>query len=151
MSKKSLEEQAGMHDVYGTCRFCSQMRAVWVKKPEEYSQDDIDRIATSECECPGALKEGKKQQLMNSGAEAIRMTLTDKHRKGAAAVMMAGLADLCAQRLRKVSVQIDRETTASMYLAKVEVEGGGKDIRVIVECKTTTVEFSDGEQGPDDE
>ena len=137
----TFEEQAKLIDVTGTCRYCGQMRAVWVKNPDEYSQEDIDKIASSECSCPGAEREEKKRQLMNSGMDAIRMTLEEKHRKNAEKVMMAGLEFLCSGRLKKITVKIDEDTTATMYLAKIE-----KDTRVIVECRTTVLEWSDGEQ-----
>ena len=79
------------------------------------------------------------------------MALTNQHQKNAAKVMTAGLEDICTGRIKKVSVQIDKEKTASMFLAKVEVDGGGKDIRVIVDLKETVYSWSDGEQGPDNE
>lgn len=137
----SLEEQAGMNGVTGTCKYCSQMRTVWVKDPAEYSQDDIDKIASSECSCPGAEKESKKNQLMSSGKDAIRMTLEERHRKNAAKIMEAGLESVCSGRIKKITVQIDSETTATMLLAKAK-----NDTRVIVECRTTVTEWSDGEQ-----
>ena len=72
------------------------------------------------------------------------MTLADRHRRHAAEVMTAGLKALCSGRLKKITAQIDSKTTATMYLAKAE-----KDTRVIVECKTTVTEWSDGEQDED--
>ena len=113
----TFEEQAKLIDVTGTCHYCGQMRAVWVKNPDEYSQEDIDKIASSECSCPGAEREEKKRQLMNSGMDAIRLTLEEKHRKNAAKVMMAGLEFLCSGRLKKITIKIDEDTTATMYLA----------------------------------
>ena len=52
-----------------------------------------------------------------------------------------GLEFLCSGRLKKITIKIDEDTTATMYLAKIE-----KDTRVIVECRTTVLEWSDGEQ-----
>ena len=143
MDKKMAEEMRdrGMQECTGTCRFCGQMRVVWAKDPGEYSQEDLDRIASFECNCPGAEREAKRDALIQDGKEAIRLTLEDKHRGHAAAVMLAGLEALTSGRLKKISVQIDSETTASMYIAKVE-----KDTRVKVECRTTILEWSDGNQ-----
>ena len=139
ISEEMMER--GFKECTGTCRFCGQMRVVWANDPDEYSQDDLDRIASFECNCPGAEREAKRDALIQDGKEAIRLTLEDKHRGHAATVMLAGLEALTSGRLKKISVQIDSETTASMYIAKVE-----KDTRVKVECRTTILEWSDGNQ-----
>lgn len=143
MDKKMAEEMRdrGMQECTGTCRFCGQMRVVWAKDPGEYSQEDLDRIASSECDCPGAEREAKRDALISDGKEAIRLTLLDRHRGHAGEVMLAGLKALASGRLKKISVQIDSETTATMFLAKVD-----KDVRVFVECSTTVREWSDGNQ-----
>ncbi len=139
ISEEMIER--GMHDMTGECQFCHQLRTVWVSDPAEYSEEDLNKIATSECDCPGAEKAGKRDALVSSGQEAVRLTLTNRHRGHAAEIMNAGLKALCSGRIKKISVQIDKETTATMYLAKVE-----KDTRVMVECRTTVLEWSDGEQ-----
>ena len=139
ISEEMMER--GLKECTGTCRFCGQMRVVWTNDPDEYSQDDLDRIASFECNCPGAEREAKRDALIQDGKEAIRLTLEDRHRGHAAAVMLAGLEALTSGRLKKISVQIAPGTTASMYIAKVE-----KDTRVKVECRTTVLEWSDGNQ-----
>ena len=35
----------------GTCKYCGQMRTVQVSEDKEYSQEEIDNIAQSECDC----------------------------------------------------------------------------------------------------
>lgn len=142
--ERELQEEMkarGMKGCMGTCAYCFQMRTVWADNPDEYSQEDIDRIATMECNCPGAEREAKRDALIASGKDAIWMTLENRHRGHAAGVMLAGLEALTSGRLKKITVQIDKETTATMFIAKVE-----KDTRVIVECRTTVMEWSDGTQ-----
>ena len=35
----------------GVCKYCGQMRIVQVSEDKEYTQEDLDRIAESECDC----------------------------------------------------------------------------------------------------
>ncbi len=39
----------------GTCKYCGQVRMV--RYAEGKTQEDLDRIATSECDCDGAQRE----------------------------------------------------------------------------------------------
>ena len=40
-----------MRTTNGVCKYCGQMRIVQVSENKEYTQEDIDRIAESECDC----------------------------------------------------------------------------------------------------
>lgn len=40
-----------MRTTNGVCKYCGQMRIVQVSEDKEYTQEDLDRIAESECDC----------------------------------------------------------------------------------------------------
>ena len=44
-----------MITVNGTCQYCGQMRILQVSEDKNYSQEDLDRIAASECDCDVAI------------------------------------------------------------------------------------------------
>lgn len=64
------------------------------------------------------------------------MILAKKNEKTVAQVMLAAVDGMARDRIKKVSINIDGETTCSMY------QKGGK---IIVESRRTEVEYSDGE------
>ena len=40
-----------MRTTNGTCKYCGQIRIVQVSEDKNYTQDEIDKIAESECDC----------------------------------------------------------------------------------------------------
>lgn len=120
----------------GVCKYCGQVMIVSVPEGRHYSQEEIDRMATMDCTCPGGEAEAVIQKRVNDAAEAIDRVLAKKNKKTVAQIMLGAVDALARDRVKKISVNIDGGTTCSMYL---------KNKKIIVEARTTEVECSDGE------
>lgn len=59
--------------VQGICRFCGQSRMVQVGKDREYSQKQIDAIASRECDCDAAARARARED----SAQTIRDHIED--------------------------------------------------------------------------
>lgn len=118
------------------CMYCGQQAVVMVAEGKEYTEAELNKIATMDCTCAGAEDEKKIQSKKTDAQDAIEMILAKKNKKTVAQVMMAAVDGMARDRIKKVSINIDGETTCSMY------QKGGK---IIVESRRTEVEYSDGE------
>lgn len=118
------------------CMYCGQQAVVMVAEGKEYTEAELNKIATMDCTCVGAEAEKKIESKKTDAQDAIEMILAKKNKKTVAQVMLAAVDGMARDRIKKVSINIDGETTCSMY------QKGGK---IIVESRRTEVEYSDGE------
>lgn len=125
-----------MMPVNAICQYCGQSCVVMVKPGKEYTDEELNRIATSECTCAGAEDENKVRSRINDANDAIDMVLAKKNKKTVAKIMLAAVDAMARDRIKKVSINIDGETNCSMYM---------KGKKIIVESRRTEVEYSDGE------
>lgn len=106
-----------MKNQKGTCKFCKQMRIVQVPDKGEFSQEELDGIATDECECKQASHSRERKQKMER-AELIIDNMPPEHEKQVATTMKAALPDLIDQKLRKLSISVDSEVSYTMSRGK---------------------------------
>ena len=102
----------------GTCRFCGQLRIVQIGDDKEYSQPDLDTIASSECNCSRAAAERKINFAETKAKEAIETVLRDDATKSASEILKRSIDDVARGFVKKISVNIDGCVTASMWLTK---------------------------------
>ncbi len=121
-------------DGYGTCKWCGQTRTV-MRVPVETTQEEMDKIASSECNCEGAEKEREVEYLISTAGASIRK-IVQKRSPDAARILQAGAEAVARKYVKKITVNVDGMLTASMYLSS------GK---IIVESRKTEVYQSDGE------
>ena len=126
---------ASMRSMTGTCKYCKQYKVVQVPKGKEYTQEEVNNIATAECDCEGAEEEAKIQSRIKGAMESIDRILIKKDKKIIAPVMQSAVELMARERIKKLSINIDGESTCSMYI---------KGSKIVVESRRTEVECSDG-------
>lgn len=127
---------AEMVPVNGVCKYCGQNRVVMAPEGKEYTPEELDRIASAECDCSGAEEEAVVRKKKTDAADAIESILMKKNRKTVGNIMLAAVDAIARDRIKKVSINVDGESVCSMYI---------KGKKIIVESRQTKVEYSDGE------
>lgn len=61
----------------GTCRFCGQRRTV--RYAGGYAQEELDKIATDECNCDGAIKERSIRYEASKARTAVEKVITPRY------------------------------------------------------------------------
>lgn len=56
----------------GTCKFCGQVRETFVPEEIEETQENLDRLATEQCDCEKAEKEREKRQAAEKGKSTLK-------------------------------------------------------------------------------
>lgn len=120
----------------GICRFCGQLRTVMVPDGKEFSEEELNAIAGTECNCSTAEEEREIGNIKDAAAESIEKILVKKERSTAAGILSAAIDPIARKKVKKVSVNMDGELVCSMYM---------KGKKIIVEARQTMVEYSDGE------
>lgn len=60
----------------GTCRYCGQIRIVKVPGEIDFTQEELDKIASQECTCAGAVDVRNREYAIRRGCEVIDMMET---------------------------------------------------------------------------
>lgn len=119
----------------GYCKFCGNSRMVM--ESESMTEEDLNNQASLECDCEGAIAEREVQYLISTGKASLNLIIAKKSKKTAEALIP--FVELIARgRIKKISINFDGITTASMYTAS-----SGK--KIAVETRETVVEYADGE------
>lgn len=119
----------------GYCKFCGNSRMVM--ESESMTEEDLNNQASLECDCEGAKAEREVQYLVSTGKASLNLIIAKKSKKTAEALIP--FVELIARgRIKKISINFDGITTASMYTAS-----SGK--KIAVETRETVVEYADGE------
>ena len=75
------EEEGGSEMVYGTCRYCKQMKIAYPYGT--FSQEDADEQATEGCDCRGARNARELQRRYNEALEHIQNMIGGMQSNGA--------------------------------------------------------------------
>lgn len=124
-----------MNKIIGYCKFCGNSRIVM--ESEGMTEEDLNNQATLECDCEGARAERNIQYLIKTGEHSLKMIIAKKSQKTADA-LLPFVEFIARGKIKKISINFDGITTASMYTAS-----SGK--KIAVETRETVVEYSDGE------
>lgn len=115
----------------GTCKYCGQMRQVPFS--ENLTDEDMNRIATEECDCDKAMYERNVRHEVAKAQNAIEKIILPRYQKTAEVLMF--MADSLA-RGNANAIQITQGDGA-----KVTARATSKGIAIkIVDTITTTVE-----------
>lgn len=124
-----------MNKIIGYCRFCGNPMMVMAN--DEMTDEDLNNQASLECDCEGARAERDIQHLIKTGEHSLKMIIAKKSQKTADA-LLPFVEFIARGKIKKISINFDGITTASMYTAS-----SGK--KIAVETRETVVEYSDGE------
>ena len=56
----------------GKCQYCGQWKTVMIGEDKKYTQAELDRIATSECDCPGAKQAQEIEVMIRKGHRLVK-------------------------------------------------------------------------------
>lgn len=118
---------------YGTCKFCGNPRFV-SKAPTDASQDEIDAIATDECDCDRARQERTVRELIGKTSTSIARIVT-KHSEETASLFEMGTEAVARGRIDKITSVCGLDTYEMFRKA-------GK---IIVKRTRKEISFADGE------
>lgn len=121
----------------GTCRFCGQVRMI--RYAEGKTQEDLDRIASDECNCEGAQREQKAQYEESKAKTAIRKVIGQRF-PDAAEVLLKAAGPAAREKIKSVSIGLGNGAKATLVLgAKGEL--GVKLSETIVTTMEDAVEM----------
>lgn len=103
--------------VTGFCNFCSQGRLVAVQDDREFTQDELNKIATDECECSGAKSEREKADKIERAEYYIGNLVPDRE-EDIKPLLRAALSPLLERIIKKMSLNIDGRVTYAIYRGK---------------------------------
>lgn len=61
----------GMHECFGTCRFCGQSK--WIQSSVELTRDEVDDEVTASCNCPDAQVERKQRERIRKAENNLEV------------------------------------------------------------------------------
>lgn len=99
----------------GTCKFCGQVRMV--RYAEGKTQEDLDRIATSECSCEGAERERAAAHQESKAQNAIRKVIAQRF-PDAAAVLTVAAGPAARGKIKSVVIGLGGGAKATLVLGK---------------------------------
>lgn len=60
----------------GTCKYCGQVRETFVPEEIEETQENLDRLATEQCDCEKAEKAREKRQAVEKSKTTLEKMLS---------------------------------------------------------------------------
>ena len=108
---------AKIKKVTGFCDFCSQGRLVGVPDDREFSQDELNRIATDECECEKAKRHREREDKIERAEYYINNLVPDKeeHTKP---LLRSAVPLLLDHTIKKMSLNVDGRVTYAIFRGK---------------------------------
>lgn len=103
--------------VTGFCKFCDQGRLVAVPDNKEFTQDELNQIATDECECLKAKEERERAEMLERAEYYIDNLVPDSE-EHVKPLLMGVLPQLLDRKLKKMSLNIDGRITYAIYRGK---------------------------------
>lgn len=113
----------------GTCKYCGQVRETFVPEEIEETQENLDRLATEQCDCEKAEKAREKRQAAEKSKTTLKKMLSRWPEAAEEAEVLVNL--ISSGALEAVTLKVPMSTTV-----KVSVNGKGN----IVVNKITTVQ-----------
>lgn len=117
----------------GVCKFCGQVRNVVTDK--DYEQDDLDRIASSECDCEAAKVERDKEMYYRLAVENINKLMAKQYPNAAKAII-GFVKPIQEHTFREITIKVNSQTKVGM---KMNPEGA------VIITRTDTLKDSLGE------
>lgn len=121
---------AEMKKVTGFCNFCSQGRLVAVPDDKEFSQEELNKIATDECDCPNAETQRELEEKIRRAEYYIDNIVLPKE-EHAKPLLQAAVPLLLDHKIKKMLINLDGRVTYTIYR--------GKDGMIIVQRQETIV------------
>ena len=109
MAVRDLREEKTQKEMLarkGECKYCHSMRIV--NSEEEMTQQDLDRIASEECDCEGANLARKKEESMTRAFEWVENIF--KPKPEALSVMHAAIIAVSEAVIKRMSMKIGKNT-----------------------------------------
>lgn len=113
----------------GTCKYCGQVRETFVPEEIEETQENLDRLATEQCDCEKAEKEREKRQTAEKGKSTLKKILSRWPEAAEEAEVLVNM--ISSGTLEAVTLKVSMGTTV-----KVSINSKGN----IVVNKTTTIQ-----------
>lgn len=94
----------------GTCRFCGQQ--IMVDADPDATEDELNILATSRCECPGAVHEAWKELVLEEFNQNLEVLFG---RKPGIKKLMAAAGELVADgKIKKLSITESQGKTIAL-------------------------------------
>ncbi len=103
-----------MKTATGWCKYCGQAKTVQVDDQKEYTQEELDRIADSECDCDLAKKAQEKDNRIRRAKDSINKITLDGE-KDVGDFLKNVLPLLADHRIKKISVNLNGIVTYAMW------------------------------------
>ena len=99
----------------GICRFCGQI--TMVKAPENSAPEDLNRLATEQCDCDGAQLEREKKMRLEAAGEWAKNIFKDSQER--LQLALCGIHAAFEYKVDKVTIKKDKNT----YTIDLDSEG----------------------------
>lgn len=115
----------------GVCKCCGQMRMVRIPESmEDPSQDEIDLLATEECNCEGAHNYRERDKIIRAAQQDIDAMLTSSMPE--VSVELAQIVPLVYdEKIKRITLKMPDGITVSLFKA-------GRGIKITHEKKQKT-------------
>lgn len=104
----------GLKQLTGYCDFCNQARLVSVSGNREWTEDELNRIATDECECARAKEQRERDEKLKRAELYINNLVTDDH-EDIKHLLIEVVPLLLDHKLKKCTVNIDGAVTYTVF------------------------------------
>ena len=148
LNREETEERTEERELHsgtemGTCRFCGQRRLV--RFAGGMSQEELDRIATDECNCDGAIRERNIRYEASKARTAAAKVIAPRFPD--AAKILSEAADATAHGIfHGISIGLGNGAKASMTLTK----SGAVSVKLSETIVTTVEDAVEMEQVQDE-
>lgn len=104
----------GLIQLTGYCDFCNQARLVSVQDTRKWTENELNMIATDECECIRAKEQREREEKLKRAELYINNLVTDDH-EDIKHLLIEVVPLLLDHKLKKCTVNIDGAVTYTVF------------------------------------
>ena len=121
-------------EAIGVCHYCGQSRIVTTSMAdvlnESFSQEQIDEMATNECECAEGQRARERSERLERGREIIQSLVPE--REGIVEdILLHALDGLVDKEYRSLSIKLGERISYKMF--------SGKEDNIVVQRQETVI------------
>ena len=109
--------------VTGCCRYCGQANVVMIPKDNNYTESDIDTLASSQCDCQMAAETKAREKRSTDASESIDEIFPEV--ESVRDFLKMGAHLIAVNEIDKLTVKIDEVTSAKLNMTpkgKIRIE-----------------------------
>ncbi len=107
-----------MKTLTGVCKYCGQTRTVEVADSADPKREELNEIATEECDCKEADIERNRKAMIEKATEEVNQYTENACEPAAGRILMAAMEEVVNHRVGMVTVKVSKTVSYRMGMSK---------------------------------